>query len=119
MTAVERVLSIAAKEVGVKENPAGSNKVKYNTWFYGKEVSGSAYAWCCVFVCWVFSMAGCLALVRSTGGCTTMMNWFRGKILVGLELKEGDTAKVFVLGKSDTAPLMECFVYPDPTAPAQ
>lgn len=42
-----------------------------------------------------------------------------GKILVGLELKEGDTAKVFVLGKSDTAPLMECFVYPDPTAPAQ
>lgn len=42
-----------------------------------------------------------------------------GKIPVGLELKEGDTAKVFVLGKSDAAPLMDCFVYPAPTAPAQ
>lgn len=42
-----------------------------------------------------------------------------GKIPVGLELKEGDTAKVFVLGKSDAAPLMDCFAYPASTAPAQ
>lgn len=79
MTACERVLSAAAREVGVKESPAGSNKVKYNTWFYGREVFGSSYAWCCVFVCWVFHQAGLDDLVRRTGGCTTLMNWFKAK----------------------------------------
>lgn len=79
MTAVERLLAVAAKEVGVKEAPPSSNRVKYNTWFYGREVSGASYAWCCVFVCWVFHQAGLDALVRRTGGCTTMMNWFKSK----------------------------------------
>lgn len=79
MAACERVLSVAAKEVGVKESPPGSNRVKYNTWFYGREVSGTSYPWCCVFVCWVFHQAGLDELVRRTGGCTTMMHWFKGK----------------------------------------
>ena len=82
MTAVERLLDIARKEVGVTEHPAGSNKVKYNTWYYGREVSGASYPWCCVFVCWVFHQAGLDSLVRATGGCTTMMNWFKGKNLL-------------------------------------
>lgn len=47
-----RLIQIAAGQVGVKESPANSNNVKYNTWFYGKTVSGSAYPWCAVFVCW-------------------------------------------------------------------
>lgn len=79
MTAAERLLAIAQKEVGVTEHPAGSNKVKYNTWFYGREVSGAAYPWCCVFVCWVFHQAGLGSLVRATGGCTTLMNWFKSQ----------------------------------------
>lgn len=79
MTAAERVLDIARKEIGVTELPAGSNKVKYNTWFYGREVSGASYPWCCAFVCWVFAQAGCLNLLRKTGGCTTLMNWFKAK----------------------------------------
>lgn len=51
-----RLIQIAAGQVGVKESPAGSNKVKYNTWFYGQAVSGSAYPWCAVFVCWCFAV---------------------------------------------------------------
>ena len=51
-----KLLRIAAAEVGVTEYPSGSNKVKYNTWFYGKVVSGSAYPWCAVFVCWCFAV---------------------------------------------------------------
>lgn len=92
MTAVERVLEIAKKEVGVTELPAGSNKVKYNTWFYGREVSGASYPWCCAFVCWVFYMAGCLSLLRKTGGCTTLMNWFKakGQLIPAKEAKPGD-----------------------------
>lgn len=48
--------AIALSQVGVKEVPSGSNKVKYNTWYYGRVVSGSAYPWCCVFVEWCFAV---------------------------------------------------------------
>ena len=50
------LLRIAAAQVGVKESPANSNNVKYNTWYYGKAVSGSAYPWCCVFCVWCFAV---------------------------------------------------------------
>ena len=52
MTA-ERILALARGELGVKESPAGSNKVKYNT-----EYGGGPKAWCCVFVWWLFREAG-------------------------------------------------------------
>ena len=48
------VVATALAEVGVKENPKNSNKVKYNTWYYGKPVKGSKYPWCMVFVEWCF-----------------------------------------------------------------
>ena len=51
----DMVVTTALNEVGTKESPANSNNVKYNTWFYGKAVSGGGYAWCCTFVCWVFA----------------------------------------------------------------
>lgn len=46
-------LALARSQIGTVESPANSNKVKFNTWFYGKVVSGSAYPWCAVFVVWV------------------------------------------------------------------
>lgn len=52
------VLKVAKKEIGVKEKPANSNCVKYNTTYYGKKVKGWKYPWCCVFVWWVFKKAG-------------------------------------------------------------
>lgn len=92
MTRAEKLLDIARREIGVTEEPAGSNRVKYNTWFYGREVSGAAYPWCCAFVCWVFDRAGCLGLLRKTGGCTTLLNWFkaRGRLVPVKEAKPGD-----------------------------
>lgn len=78
MTAAERVLSIARAEVGVKESPAGSNRVKYNTWFYGREVSGAAYPWCMAFVQWVFDQAG-ERLPYKTASCSGLLNWYRAK----------------------------------------
>lgn len=51
-----QLVKIAESQVGVKETPSGSNKVKYNTWYYGRVVSGSAYPWCCVFVEWCFAV---------------------------------------------------------------
>lgn len=52
----KRLLEIAQSQVGVKESPANSNTVKYNTWYYGNAVAGSAYAWCGAFVCWCFAV---------------------------------------------------------------
>lgn len=51
-----RLVEIAKSQIGVKESPANSNNVKYNTWYYGKAVSGSAYPWCCGFVEWCFAV---------------------------------------------------------------
>lgn len=92
MGPVERVLDTARGEIGVTERPAGSNKVKYNAWFYGREVFGSSYPWCCVFVCWVFHQAGLGGLLRKTGGCTTLMNWFKakGRLVPAREARPGD-----------------------------
>ena len=50
------LVSIAKSQLGVTEYPPNSNRVKYNTWYYGKSVSGSAYPWCMVFVCWCFAV---------------------------------------------------------------
>lgn len=66
--AEQRVLDIARKELGVKESPPNSNRVKYNTWYYGREVSGAAYPWCMTFVQWVFAQAGVPLPVR-TASC--------------------------------------------------
>lgn len=74
MATVEEVLKIAENEVGVTEYPPNSNKVKYNTEYYGSEVSGSAYPWCCVFVWWVFKQAG--ITLPKTASCQDLGNWF-------------------------------------------
>ena len=49
----ERLLDLARSQLGVKESPAGSNRVKYND-AYG----GGAKAWCCTFLWWLFREAG-------------------------------------------------------------
>lgn len=45
------VIYTALGEVGTVESPKNSNKVKYNRWFYGKNISAF---WCATFVCWNF-----------------------------------------------------------------
>jgi len=64
------VLWIAAAEVGMKESSAGNNRVKYNRAFYGREVSGAAYPWCCAFVWWVSKQAG--FNLHKTASCTAL-----------------------------------------------
>ena len=58
MATAEKLLETARAELGVKESPAGSNKVKYNTWYYGRTVSGVAYPWCVAFAQWCCAQAG-------------------------------------------------------------
>ncbi len=49
----EKIIAIAAAEVGTKESPANSNKTKYGKW-YGFD----GFAWCAMFVSWVYDQAG-------------------------------------------------------------
>lgn len=76
MATAERVLGIAREELGTKESPANSNRVKYNTWYYGREVSGKAYPWCMVFVQWLFAQAGA-RLPYLTASCSALLTWYQ------------------------------------------
>ena len=72
MATINNLLELARRQLGVKEDPPGSNKVKYNTWYYGREVSGAAYPWCMVFVQWVFDRAS-VKLPTRTASCGALM----------------------------------------------
>ena len=54
----QMLIDTAKSQLGTKEKPSGSNNVKYNTWYYGHAVKGSAYPWCMTFVCWLFAHVG-------------------------------------------------------------
>ncbi|MET0016442.1 CHAP domain-containing protein [Oscillibacter sp.] len=78
MTGEEKLLSVARIELGTKELPAGSNRVKYNAAYYGREVSGDSYPWCCVFLWWCFQEAGLGRLFydgERTASCGALANW--------------------------------------------
>ena len=75
MPSVQNIIDTALAEVGITEYPPNSNKVKYNTAFYGKEVSGAAYPWCCAFVWWVFAQYD-PCLIKKTASCQELGNWF-------------------------------------------
>ncbi|MBR3560704.1 MAG: CHAP domain-containing protein [Oscillospiraceae bacterium] len=76
MAAGTDVLAVAAAELGARESPPGSNRVLYNTWYYGREVSGSAYPWCMAFVQWCYDRAGA-ALPFKTASCGALLRWYR------------------------------------------
>ena len=81
MTA-EKILEIARLQLGIKENPPNSNRVKFNTAYYGQEVSGSAYPWCCAFVWWVFREAGASELFyggKKTASCSTLLGFHKAQ----------------------------------------
>ena len=64
--------------VGIKEVPTGSNNVIFNTHYYGREVSGIAYPWCCTNVWDVFRIAGASDLFydgKKTASCIAVQDW--------------------------------------------
>lgn len=97
MMTSDQAVSIAQKEIGVKENPPGSNKVKYNTWYYGKEVSGDSYPWCCAFISWIFKGTN---LVKKTALCADLMQWFRSRKQMVERPQKGDIV-FFKFGKTN------------------
>lgn len=52
MTSASKLLQVARKELGTKEKPAGSNKVKYTRWY------GMTGPWCAMYVSYCANKAG-------------------------------------------------------------
>ena len=92
MATAKEILAVARKELGVKESPANSNNVKYNTAYYGQEVwdgkAGGKYPWCVAFLWWVFHQVEADGLFyggKKTASCGALMDyamahgqWVRG-----------------------------------------
>lgn len=72
MTA-QKILTLAAAELGTTESPAGSNKQKY-----GKAYGWDGVAWCVMFVWYVFRQSGMSGLFcggGKTASCGELMNY--------------------------------------------
>ena len=54
-----KAYAYAVKQLGVKESPAGSNKVRFSDWY---KMRGP---WCAMFVTWAFVAAGSKSFVRA------------------------------------------------------
>lgn len=80
MAAASKIIKKATSYIGIKENPAGSNKVKFNTDYYGRAVKGSSYPWCCTFVWDIFRLAGASELFfggGKTAYCPDVENYYK------------------------------------------
>lgn len=51
----DSIVFYAKGEIGIKESPAGSNKIKYNNWYYEGTVINAA--WCATFISYVYYFA--------------------------------------------------------------
>jgi hypothetical protein len=88
MASAKDILKTAAAQIGTVETPV--NVVKYNTWYYGKKVSGNAYPWCAAFVSWVFSQNKAIALIKKSVSTIVMRQWFIDKKQTTKDPKPGD-----------------------------
>lgn len=96
MATAEELLALARREIGTRERPFGSNRVSYNTAYYGREVQGAGYPWCCVFLWWLFQKADASALFYGggkTASCGTLADYAKREGLwIGGKYRAGDLA---------------------------
>lgn len=80
MAKASTIIKKAVSYLGTKENPANSNKVKFNNDYYGRVVSGSSYPWCCTFVWDIFKMCDASDLFfggKKTAYCPDVENYYK------------------------------------------
>lgn len=93
MEIVDRLLELARSQIETKEYPPGSNNVKYNTAYYGREVNGSNFAWCAVFIWWLFRECGVSGLYfggERSAYVPALASWAQREGLLVKEPRPGD-----------------------------
>jgi len=70
-TTASRMLEIARSQLGLGENPPGSNYTKYGAW-YGL----NGMAWCAMFMSWCANQAGALDIIPKHAYTPTGAKWF-------------------------------------------
>lgn len=101
---LSKVVEIARGELGVTELPKGSNRVKYNTAYYGREVSGKDFPWCVTLQWWIFQEAGeRMAFFGGgkTASCSVLLRWYKeqGLTVPVEDVKVGDIVLLNFNGK--------------------
>ena len=77
---LSRLKTVEAEEVGTARNPLGSNKIKYNTSYYGRVVRGKDFKWCVVFQWWCFQKAGIsTAVFPKSARVFSVRDWYKNK----------------------------------------
>lgn len=72
----QRMVNKALGEVGVAER--GNNNVKYNTWYYGRTINATGYAWCDAFVSWCANQSGVSTnVIPKSASVSTTLSFFR------------------------------------------
>jgi len=83
------IISVAESQIGVVEEPAGSNRQKYGEW-----IGLNGYAWCAMFVSWVFDHAGAPLgkIDREKGyvGCQSAYNFWKAAGQLTITPQPGD-----------------------------
>lgn len=80
MNQIDKILEVAAKEIGTYEESKYSHNVKYNTAYYGGKVHNKYLNWCVVFLWWCFREANLSQLFFNglkTASCNTLYNFMR------------------------------------------
>ena len=118
------IIAQAKKFEGVKESPANSNNVIFNTHYYGHEVKGSAYPWCCAFVWDVFRMCGASKLFydgKKTALCAAVESWGKNKHLAVSNKNKGKKGDLvlfdfthggMVMKRTRSVSLIRCIIRP-------
>ena len=109
MPTANDILEIARSQIGTKESPAKSDNVKYNTAYYGREVSDGKPPWCAVFVWWVFREAGAPELYYGGGEtayCPTLMSFHKKQAVT--DYRPGDIVFFNFSGRSSAGHVGIC-----------
>lgn len=109
MPTANDILEIARSQIGTKESPAKSDNVKYNTAYYGREVSDGKHPWCAVFVWWVFREAGASDLYYGgdkTAYCPTLMSFHKNQKVT--DYRPGDIVFFNFSGRSSAGHVGIC-----------
>lgn len=78
-SAAQRIVDYELTQVGTGDQK-GNNRVKYNTWYYGREVSGSGYAWCMAFQAYCAAQSGILnTAIPRTASCDAAASWYKNR----------------------------------------